>query len=246
MPKSGIIPLMSDYKLSAKPRKIFGRKVKSLRRDGIIPANIFGKKTKSISIQLDGKTLVKMIREAGETSLIDLTVEGEKAPRAVLISGYAQNPVTDTLLHVDFHQVDLTKTTTATVPVSVVGESPAVAGGNTLVTLKNEIDVEALPADLPESIEVDISALTEVGNSILAKDLKLDRTKITMLLDEEETIVTIQAPVKEEVIVEEESVEGEEGTEGEEGEAKEGEAEEGKDAKGEDKPEGEKKDAKKD
>jgi large subunit ribosomal protein L25 len=132
------------------------------------------------------------------------------------------------------------------VPVSVVGESPAVAGGNTLVTLKNEIDVEALPADLPESIEVDISALTEVGNSILAKDLKLDRTKITMLLDEEETIVTIQAPVKEEVIVEEESVEGEEGTEGEEGEAKEGEAEEGKDAKGEDKPEGEKKDAKKD
>jgi len=207
---------MSDFKITAKPRKLFGRKVKSLRREGIIPANIFGKKTKSISIQLEHKLLLKLIKDAGETSLINLTVEGEKGSRAVLISGYAQNPVTDVLLHVDFHQVDLTKKTTATVPVVLIGDSPAVAEGDTLVTLKSDIDVEALPADLPESIEIDISTLTEVGNSILAKDLKLDRTKITLEIDEDETIIAIQAARVAEVEPEEELAEGEEGKESDE------------------------------
>lgn len=223
---------MSNFKLTAKPRKLFGRKVKSLRRDGIIPANIFGKKTKSISIQLNHKTLLQIIRDAGETSLIDLTVEGEKKARTVLISGYAQNPVTDILLHVDFHQVDLTKKTTATVPVTLVGESPAVDEGNTLVSLKSELEVEALPADLPEAIEIDISTLTKVGSSILASDIQVDTTKITLLIDQEETIITIQAPVKEvEPEVEEEPVGGEEGKEGEGGEG--GEKKEGEEDKGE-------------
>lgn len=239
---------MSDYKLQAKPRKLFGRKVKSLRREGVIPANIFGKKTKSISIQLDHKVLLQVIKDAGETSLIDLTVEGEDKPRAVLISGYAQNPVSDTLLHVDFHQVDLTKKTTATVPVTFIGESPAVLEGNTLVTLKNELEVEALPSDLPEAIEVDITILLEVGNSILAKDLKVDVSKVTLLIEEDETIATIQAPVKEvEPEVEEDTKEGEEGAEAEEGEKKEGEEgkEEGKSQDKQDDAKEDKKDAKK-
>lgn len=239
---------MSEYKLQAKSRKLFGRKVKSLRREGVIPANIFGKKTKSISIQLDHKVLLQVIKDAGETSLIDLTVEGEDKPRAVLISGYAQNPVSDTLLHVDFHQVDLTKKTTATVPVTFIGESPAVLEGNTLVTLKNELEVEALPSDLPEAIEVDITILLEVGNSILAKDLKVDVSKVTLLIEEDETIATIQAPVKEvEPEVEEDTKEGEEGAEAEEGEKKEGEEgkEEGKSQDKQDDAKEDKKDAKK-
>ena len=239
---------MSEYKLQAKSRKLFGRKVKSLRREGVIPANIFGKKTKSISIQLDHKVLLQVIKDAGETSLIDLTVEGEDKPRAVLISGYAQNPVSDALLHVDFHQVDLTKKTTAMVPVTFIGESPAVVEGNTLVTLKNELEVEALPSDLPEAIEVDITILLEVGNSILAKDLKVDVSKVTLLIEEDETIATIQAPVKEvEPEVEEDTKEGEEGAEAEEGEKKEGEEgkEEGKSQDKQDDAKEDKKDAKK-
>jgi len=187
---------MTDHKLTAKPRKLFGRKVKSLRRQGFVPGNIFGKKTKSISVQLDTKTLRETVKAAGETSLINLTVEGEDKARPVLIAGYAVDPVSGELLHVDFHQVDLTQKTTASVPVVTLGDAPAVDNGNNLVVLRQEIDVEALPADLPEKIEIDVTGLTEVGDSVLAKDLKLDRAKVTLQIEDEEMVVTIQEPAK--------------------------------------------------
>jgi large subunit ribosomal protein L25 len=191
---------MTTFELSAKTRTLLGRKTKQLRKQGIIPANIFGKNLKSLSIQLDHTSLLDTMRKAGETGLIHLKVEGDKATHPVLVSGYAQDPVSGAMLHVDFHEVDLKQKTTATVPVKTVGESPAVKSGNVLVMLKNELDVEALPTDLPDSIEVDITHLTEVGMSILAKDLKVDRSKVELDIEDDETIITIQEPAKEEVI----------------------------------------------
>jgi len=213
---------MSEHKLTAKLRKLFGRKVKALRAGGIIPGNVFGKKTKSLAVQLDAKELKKTIQEAGETSLIALSVEGESKSRPVLVSGYAQDPVSGALLHVDLHQVDLTVKTTASVPVEVIGKAPAAETGNILVVLKQEIEVEALPADLPDNLAVDVSSLKEVGDSILAKDLKVDRTKLTLQIEAEEPIVTIQEPAKEEEPLA--PAEGQGETKGEEGESKEGEA----------------------
>lgn len=191
---------MTNYALSANSRKVFGRKVKALRREGLIPGNVFGAKTKSVAIQVLGKTLVETLKKAGETSLIDLKIEGESKARPVLVAGYAQDPVSGSLLHVDFHEVDLTQKTTATVPVKTIGESSAVKSGKVLVILRNEIDVEALPADLPEAIEIDISGLTEVGTTIHAKDLKVDRTKVVLDIEDEEPVVTVQEPAKEEVV----------------------------------------------
>lgn len=191
---------MSNYALSASARKLFGRKVKSLRRQGVIPGNVFGAKTKSVAIQMNLKPLLETLKKAGETALIDLKIEGESKARPVLVAGYAQDPVSGAMQHVDFHEVDLTVKTTATVPVKTVGTSSAVAAGNVLVMLKNEIEVEALPADLPESIEVDISGLAEVGATIHAKDLKVDRAKVKLELEDEEPIVTVQEPAKEEVV----------------------------------------------
>ncbi len=191
---------MTNYVLSAESRKLFGRKVKSLRRQGIVPGNVFGAKTKSVAIQLPVKSLVEMLKKAGETSLINLKIEGETKARPVLVAGYAQDPVSGSLLHVDFHEVDLTQKTTATVPVKTIGESSAVKAGNVLVILRNEIDVEALPADLPESIEVDITGLTEIGATVHAKDLKVDRTKVTLDIEGDEPVVTVQEPAKEEVV----------------------------------------------
>jgi large subunit ribosomal protein L25 len=118
------------------------------------------------------------------------------------------------MLHVDFHEVDLKQKTTATVPLKAVGESEAVKSGMVLVMMKNELEVEALPTDLPDVIEVDITGLTEVGMSILAKDLKFDRSKVTVELGDDEVIATIQEPAKEEV-VEVAPVEGEAAAEGE-------------------------------
>lgn len=189
---------MSKYILKAKTRKLFGRKVRSLRRTGSIPGNVFGKKTKSVAVQFAQKEILKLIKEAGETNLIELEIEGESKTRPVLIAGYAVDPVTSAILHVDLHEVDLTVKTKATVPIKTVGTAPAVAAGNVLVLQRNEIEVEALPADLPDVIEVDVTALAEVGNSILAKDLKVDRNKVTLDIEDDEVIVTVQAPAKEE------------------------------------------------
>lgn len=192
---------MTNYTIKASLRTATGRKVRALRKSGIVPANVFGKKTKSVSIQLDAKLLRDILKKAGETSLINLTIEGEKKARPVLVSGYAQDPVSNDLYHVDFHEVDLTEKVTAMVPIKVVGEAEAVKAGNNLVVQKNEIEVEALPADLPDEIEVDVTTLAAVGDSIHAKDLKVDRSKVTLLSEEDETIVTIQEPAKEEEVV---------------------------------------------
>lgn len=190
---------MTTFELSASPRTIFGRKTNKLRKQGIIPANIFGKKIKSMAIELEKLGLLDTMRKAGETGLIHLKIKGETKVHPVLVSGYAQHPVTDEMLHVDFHEVDLTQKTTATVPLKAVGESSAVKSGMVLVMFKNELDVEALPTDLPDSIEVDISGLTEVGATIHASDLKFDRTKVTVDIASDEPIATIQEPAKEEV-----------------------------------------------
>jgi len=191
---------MKTHKLVAKKRQIFGRKVRALRRQGIIPGNVFGSKIKSFAVEFDKKALTKVIGDAGETGLVELSVEGETKPHHVLISGYVQNPVSGELLHADLHEVDLKQKTTVAVPVETLGVSPAVEAGNVLVVLKNEVEVEALPTDLPDVIEVDISGLAEVGASIHAKDLKVDRSKVTLSIEDEETIVTIQEPAKEEVV----------------------------------------------
>lgn len=212
---------MTSFELNASVRTIFGRKTKQLRNKGIVPANIFGKKIKSVAIEIERTTLIDTMRKAGETGLINLKIKGDDKAHPVLVSGYAQDPVTDQMLHVDFHEVDLKQKVTATVPLKAVGESVAVKGGMVLVMMKNELEVEALPTDLPDSIEVDISVLTEVGSTIHAKDLTFDRTKVTVEIDGEEVIATIQEPAKEEV-VEVAPAEGETPAEGAkpEGEAK--------------------------
>lgn len=223
---------MPNKQLAAKERKIFGRKVKQLRKQGKIPANVFGPKTKSKAVTIDKKTFMKVFDEVGETSLVNLEIEGEKEARPVLITNLHLDPVTNEVLHADLHQVDLTAKTSADIPVETVGKAPAVDKGGILVMLLNEIEVEALPTDLPEKFEIDVSALEEIGDSVLAKDLKLDRAKVELKVDDEEPIVTIQEPKEEEpepVSVEEEAEGAEEakGTDEEgEGEKKEGEGEE--------------------
>ena len=113
-------------KLKVNQRKVIGRKVKNLRKDDILPANVYGKKVKSLPIQVAEKDFLSVYSEARETSIIDLTVEGEKKARPVLVANLQLDHVTDRPLHVDFRQVILTEKTTATIPVELTGEAPAV------------------------------------------------------------------------------------------------------------------------
>lgn len=189
---------MKKITLKSEKRVVFGRKVKQLRSKGLIPANIFGKKIKSEAITVDLKEFEKVFKEAGETQLIELS------GKSVLISNITVDPVMDTYLHIDFRQVDLSEKIEAKVPVEAEGESPAEKLSiGTVVQQIDEIEVEALPADLPEKIVVDISILAEVDQAIYVKDLKVD-SKVKVLTDKESIVLKVEPPQKEEepVVVE--------------------------------------------
>ncbi len=214
--------------LAVNKRKVLGRKVKALRAEGILPANVYGKKVKSLSVQGSLVEIKKVFSQAGETGLVDLKVEGEKEVRPVLFSNPQVDPVSDQLLHLDFYQVDLTQKVNADIPIEISGEAPAVARSEgVLVQLLNEIEVEALPADLPEKLVVNVDSLDKVDEAISLKQaLKAsgwDLTKIETKVSLKQLLAKIEPPTKEEekpVIVAEE--EGEEGQEkGEEGKAEE-------------------------
>ena len=179
-------------------REVFGRKVKKLRKEGIIPANVFGKKVKSLAVQVSRKDLETAFAKSGETGLIQLRVGKEDKSRPVLMANLQRNPVTHDLLHVDFHEVDLTQKVTVAVPIEISGESPAVKEkGAVLITLLDEVKVEALPTDLPEKIAVDIGILSNFGDSITVKDLPIDRVKVKVLVDEDEAVFMVQQPKEE-------------------------------------------------
>lgn len=191
------------------PRSIHGKKTKQLRLNGLIPANIMGDVAESISIQVPQLAFEKLYAKVGDTSLLYLEIEGEKGKRPVLIDDVTFDPITDVVEHVVFKQVDLKEKVTAEVAVELIGEV-GVADG-VVVQVKDVIEVEALPTDLPEKFEVDISILTEIGQSILISDLKFDRSKVTLMMEEEELsgpIVLVQEQQQEEVVEAEVTPEG--------------------------------------
>ena len=207
---------MADkIKLSAQKRELFGKKVKRLRQEGLVPANVYGSKVKSVAIKISYLDLKKVYKQAGETSVINLLIEGEKETRPVLISDIQANPVSKQVLHIDLRQVDLSQKISANVPIEIIGESEAVVQGAVLVTPRDEIEVEALPNDIPEKIELDISTLKQMGDTITVADIKVDKKKVKIKLEAEELLVQLQEQAKEE----EPAVEEVSEEEGEEAEA---------------------------
>ena len=204
---------MDKLTLKADVRKILGRKVKNVRKEGFLPGNISGKKIKSEAVQVTLKDFERIYKEVGETGL--LTLEVGKVEKPVLIHNLQVNPVSETPVHVDFLQVDLKEKVEAEVPVELTGESPAEKQAiGTVVQYINEIKVEALPMDLPEKFIVDTSELAEVDQSILVKDLKVDRSKVDIKTGQDEIVVKVEPPQKEEVVAPPAPVEGEVPVEG--------------------------------
>lgn len=221
---------MSKLTLKAEERKLLGRKVKKLRKEGILPANLYGKKVKSLSLQVDLKDFQGVYDKAGETGLVELVIGKSKKP--VLIHEVQVDPVTDNPIHTDFLQVNLKEKVTANVPIELVGTSPADRQGlGILVQQLEEIEVEALPNDLPDKFEVDISGLEKVDSSVVVADLKYDAKKIEVSADKEQIIAKVE-PLREE-----EEEEPSAPAEGEEGEVEKGEKETTGDQAGEEKKE---------
>src|SRR3989344_6517116 len=173
---------MDRIALNAKERNTFGKKVKSLRKEGLLPANVYGKKKDSEAVLLDLKDFLPIYHKAGETGLINLKI-GDERVRPVMIKDVQYDPSKGAPLHVDFYAVNLTEKVQVAIPVIVIGEEPEKVhlGEAMVIHPLGEIQVEALPTDLIEKIEVDQSKLVEIEDTIFVKDLDVDREKITIL-----------------------------------------------------------------
>lgn len=234
---------MQEIKLKALKREISGRKVKQLRNKGLIPANVYGKKVKSQAVSLDKEEFEKVYKKAGETEVVGLLVEGEKEERPILIQNLQVHPVTDDPLHVDLRQIILTEKITAQIPVEISGEAPAAQQKlGILIQTVSEIEVEALPMELPEKFVIDVSRLAKVDDEVKVKDLVIDRSKVKLAVEDDLVVAKIEPLAAEEVApppAEEVAIEGEATTsKTEEKPAEtEGETSKGEKPKEEEKPE---------
>lgn len=185
----------------AEKRAIIGKKVKGLRREGFLPAVVYGKGLATEPISVKESEFVKVWHKAGESSLVELHV-GDNT-RNVLIHDVTRHPVEDTPLHVDFYQVKMDELLRAKVQLAFGGESPAVKNlGGILVKVMHEVEVEALPADLPRELAADISKLAKIGDKFEVKDLRVP-ARVKIIADPDETIALMEAPRREEEITSE-------------------------------------------
>ncbi len=199
--------------LTVQKREIIGKTVKLLRRKGFIPAELYGHGLENIHLSVPAKEFSKLFKEAGESTIINLNLENKKLP--VLIHDVSVDHLSDRISHIDFYQIRMGEKITISVPLEFIGEAPAVREKEgILVRAMQEVEVEALPADLPRSIEVNLDELSEIGMSIYVKDLRVAKG-VEILVEPETVVATVTEPVKEEVeekpiTVEEIKVEGEE------------------------------------
>jgi len=214
--------------LAAEPRTITGKKVAAIRRDGRLPAVVFGHGIDSENLSLDAHEFDLLRRHVGQNALIDLSVHGKKS-RPVLVQGIQVHPVNRRALHVDLFLVRMTEELTVDVPLVATGTSKAIEDdGGTLLHPIEHVRIKALPDHLPQSIEYAIDSLVDFDAVIKVSDLTIPGD-VTLLTDPDEIVAKVQPPrveVEPEPVVAEGEEEGEEGTaEGEGAAAGEGGAE---------------------
>ena len=190
---------MEKVVLQAEKRDVIGKQVKAMRRAGKLPAVLYGRHTEPISIALDAHSASLILGRLTSSSLVTINLAGQEYP--ALVREKQRDYIKNRLLHVDFLTVSLTETLRASVAVNLVGVSAAVKDFNAvLVTNLQSLEVECLPADLPERIDVDISVLARPGDGIRVRDVKVsDKVRV---LDDPDTMVAVATFAK----VEEEAV----------------------------------------
>jgi large subunit ribosomal protein L25 len=178
---------MEKVVLKASKREIRGKQVKALRREGKLPAVIYGRHTEPVKISLDAHTAIKVLTKVGSSTLVTIDVDGQEYP--ALVRERQRNYIKGGLIHVDFLAVSLTEKLHAEVRIELAGTSLAVKDLNAvLVTGLHSLSVECLPADLPEFITVDIAPLDKVGNSIHVRDISLG-DNVRIMNDPDDMIV---------------------------------------------------------
>lgn len=187
---------VNTLELKAEPRSVLGKKVRALRRQGVLPANVYGHAA-STAIQLPAKEAERVIARAGKTQLISLVMDGGP-PTTVLVKASQRHPTKGALLHVDFFRVAMDERLKVDVPVRLVGDAPAVKQHDaTILQATSTVTVESLPGDLPDAIELDIASLEELDSALHVRDLQ-PPPGVTILTDPDEIVVKAAAPTVEE------------------------------------------------
>lgn len=165
-----------------------------IRKAGGVPAVIYGHKVKNANLTVDGKSFTNIYRKAGETTVLDLQIEGENADRNVLIHDVAVDPIRGQITHVDFYEVKKGEKIKTHIPLAFVGEAPAVkTDGGVLVKNIYKVEIEALPKDLPHEITVDISKLVSFSDTITIADLVVSEG-VKIFADMKEVIAKVMPP----------------------------------------------------
>ena len=190
---------MKKIELQATKRDVLGKKVKLLRRQGIIPVHLFGHNVKSLALQCEAVELQRVLSQAGKTRLISLEIDKGKSPETVVVREVQRDSLTEGLLHVDLYQVRITERIRVEVPIVPVGEAPALKSKeNMLLQELNSLTIECLPNEIPPNVKVDLSSLTEAEQAIRVGDITLAEG-ITILNDRGLVVVKIGSRRREEV-----------------------------------------------
>ncbi len=187
---------MEKIVIKATKRSIIGKQVSALRRAGQLPGVIYGHNVEPVAIQMDAHDAGKLIPRLTSSSIVTVDLEGKKI--AALVREKQKNYIKGNLIHVDFQAVSLTEKIRAWVPVHLLGVAPAVKDFSAvLVHNMEEVEIEALPGDLPERIDLDISGLKQVGDALHVRDIVLPKN-VEMLSDMNDGVVIATGTAAEE------------------------------------------------
>ncbi|MYC07561.1 MAG: 50S ribosomal protein L25 [Chloroflexi bacterium] len=185
--------MMDVHSLSLSQRTVTGKKVKQLRRQGILPVHMYGSGIDAQSLQGTAGELRRLLPQVGTNVPVSIEVEGSDQENICFVREVQRHPVTEDLLHIDFMRVDVTQTISAEVPITLVGSAPATQQGGTLLQSLTSLLVEALPMDIPVSIEADISGLDDFDKSIVVSDISVG-DNVAILTDSDEFVARVAAP----------------------------------------------------
>ncbi len=184
--------------LKADKRDKFGKANRALREQGLIPAELYGHGLDNLHISVSVKDFEKVFREAGENTVVELSLDGKKHP--AIIHDVQKDFLSDSVEHIDFYEVRMDEVIRVHVPIELIGESPAVKEqGGMLNQSMQEIEVEALPAKVPAKFTLDVSGLIELNQSLYVKDLDIPKDA-KIMVEPEAVIVSVMPPRKEEEV----------------------------------------------
>jgi len=190
-----------QVELSAVRRTVLGKQVKQLRRQGWTPGVMYGHGYESVPLKFEMRELQRLLSETGGSQLVGIKIKGQAEPEMALVRDVQRDPIRQTILHVDFYRVKMTERLTTEIPLELIGESP-IAALNEGILLQgiSSIEVECLPGDLVDAIEVDLSELVELDQALYVRDLAIP-SGIDVLTDTNEMIVRV-VPIAEEEVFE--------------------------------------------